>query len=142
MVRILSLDGGGAWALLEAMCLKDMFGDIPGRQILAQFDMAVANSGGSIMLAGLALDFRPSQLIALFKNPQSRLAIFVRLSWFQRQLARLPVFPRYATQEKLEGLRKLAGPAGDRPLASFRGPDWIKGPWWPRRPYTDRCAGL
>jgi len=33
--RILSLDGGGAWAMLEAMCLADIFNDAPGHQILS-----------------------------------------------------------------------------------------------------------
>lgn len=126
--RILSLDGGGAWALLEAMCLKDMFGDIPGRKILAQFDMAVANSGGSIVLAGLVLDFTPSQIIALFQDRKNREAIFVSLSWFSRQLAGVGVFPRYSTEKKLVGLRQLGGAGGDRPLAAFAGKDWIKGP--------------
>jgi hypothetical protein len=126
--RILSLDGGGAWALLEAMCLADMFGDAPGHQILAQFDLAVANSGGSIVLGGLAENLRPSDMIALFRNASDRTAIFSRLSWLQRQLSRLPIFPRYSTERKLAGLRKVFGPLGDRPLSSFSGPGWIKGP--------------
>ena len=50
--KILSLDGGGAWAMLQAMALGDLFGDRPGWEILAQFDLAVANSGGSIVLGG------------------------------------------------------------------------------------------
>ena len=126
--RILSLDGGGAWAMLEAMCLADMFDDAPGHQILSQFDLAVANSGGSIVLGGLAENLRPSDMIALFKNASDRTAIFSRLSWFQRQLSALPVFPRYSTERKLEGLKKAFGPLGDRPLSSFSGAGWIKGP--------------
>jgi hypothetical protein len=126
--RILSLDGGGAWAMLEAMCLADMFDDAPGHQILSQFDLAVANSGGSIVLGGLAENLRPSDMIALFKNASDRTAIFSRLSWFQRQLSNLPIFPRYSTERKLEGLRKAFGPLGDRPLSSFSGTGWIKGP--------------
>ena len=50
--KILSLDGGGTWAILEVMALKAIYGgDTPGHQILAEFDLAVANSGGSIVLA-------------------------------------------------------------------------------------------
>ena len=126
--RILSLDGGGAWAMLEAMSLANIFDDAPGHQILSQFDLAVANSGGSIVLAGLAENLRPSDMIALFQNASDRTAIFSPLSWFQRQLSRLPVFPRYSTQGKLAGLRKAFGPLGDRPLSSFSGAGWIKGP--------------
>ena len=126
--RILSLDGGGAWAMLEAMCLADIFDDAPGHQILSQFDLAVANSGGSIVLGGLAENLRPSDMVALFQNASDRTAIFSRLSWFQRQLARLPIFPRYSTERKLEGLRTVFGPLGDRPLSSFSGAGWIKGP--------------
>ena len=55
--KILSLDGGGTWAILETMALKQIYGgDTSGHQILAKFDLAVANSGGSIVLAGLVLD--------------------------------------------------------------------------------------
>jgi len=117
--RILSLDGGGAWAMLEAMCLADIFDDAPGHQILSQFDLAVANSGGSIVLGGLAENLRPSDMIALFQNASDRTAIFSRLSWFQRQLSGLAIFPRYST---------AFGPLGDRPLSSFSGAGWIKGP--------------
>ena len=126
--RILSLDGGGAWAMLEAMCLADIFGDAPGHQILSQFDLAVANSGGSIVLGGLAENLRPSDMIALFQNASDRTAIFSRLSWFQRQLSGLAVFPRYSTEGKLAGLKKAFGPLGDKPLSSFSGAGWIKGP--------------
>ena len=126
--RILSLDGGGAWAMLEAMCLADMFGDAPGHQILSQFDLAVANSGGSIVLGGLAENLRPSDMIALFNNAADRAAIFSPLSWFQRQLSSLPVFPRYSTEGKLAGLKKAFGPLGDKPLSSFSGAGWTKGP--------------
>ena len=126
--RILSLDGGGAWAMLEAMCLADIFGNAPGHQILSQFDLAVANSGGSIVLGGLAENLRPSDMIALFQNASDRTAIFSRLSWFQRQLSGLAVFPRYSTEGKLAGLKKAFGPLGDKPLSSFSGAGWIKGP--------------
>jgi patatin-like phospholipase/acyl hydrolase len=41
--KILSLDGGGTWALLEAMALEAIYGDLPGRQILDQFDLVTGN---------------------------------------------------------------------------------------------------
>jgi len=53
--RILSLDGGGTWALIEAMALGDLYPGETGHQILSHFDLATANSGGSIVLGGLML---------------------------------------------------------------------------------------
>ena len=88
----------------------------------------MANSGGSIVLGGLAENLRPSDMIALFKSQADRQAIFASLSWFQRLLSNLPVFPRYSTERKLEGLRKVFGPLGETPLCAFSGAGWIKGP--------------
>ena len=53
--RILSLDGGGPWALLQAMALARLYPGLDGHAILGRFDLAIANSGGSITLAGLAM---------------------------------------------------------------------------------------
>jgi hypothetical protein len=48
--RILSLDGGGSWALIQVKALIELFGpDKPGREILQDFDLVAANSGGSIL---------------------------------------------------------------------------------------------
>ncbi len=44
--KILSLDGGGTWALLEVMALENLYPGKTGLQILRHFDLAVANSGG------------------------------------------------------------------------------------------------
>ena len=55
--RILSLDGGGSWALIEVKALMQLFDpDMPGRQVLSRFDLVAANSGGSIVLACLIED--------------------------------------------------------------------------------------
>ncbi len=78
--RIPTLDGGGSWALLQAMALKALAGDLPGRQILGQFDLAVANSGGSIVLGALIKDLRPTDIGALFRDAAQRGRIFKPLS--------------------------------------------------------------
>ena len=44
--KILSLDGGGSWALIQARVLLDMYGDISGHKLLQEFDMVISNSGG------------------------------------------------------------------------------------------------
>jgi len=64
--RILSLDGGGTWALIQARALRQIYGDLRGRDVLAQFDLVAANSGGAIVAAALACDFTLSEIDALF----------------------------------------------------------------------------
>ena len=49
--RILSLDGGGSWALIEVKALIALYGaGATGHEVLSHFDLAAANSGGSIVL--------------------------------------------------------------------------------------------
>ena len=126
--RILSLDGGGAWAMLQAIALKDLFGDIPGRQILAKFDMAVANSGGSIVLGGLVENMAPSQIINLFDDQANRQAIFVSVPFLENLLSHIPIFPKYSTAGKLAGLTRLFGTTGGQFLSSFNGAGWAQSP--------------
>ena len=52
MHNILSLDGGGSWAIIQVMTLQKLYGDAaPGSHVLKNFDLVVANSGGSIVAA-------------------------------------------------------------------------------------------
>ena len=45
--RVLSLDGGGAWALIEVRALMALYGEgATGHQVLKNFDLVDANSGG------------------------------------------------------------------------------------------------
>ena len=76
--RSLSLDGGGPWALLQAMALERLYPGLDGHAILSRFDLAVANSGGSITLAGLVKGLRPAEITALFRSEAQRRRIFVR----------------------------------------------------------------
>jgi len=39
--KILSLDDGGSWALVQARVLIDIYGDTNGHELLHQFDMAI-----------------------------------------------------------------------------------------------------
>jgi hypothetical protein len=116
--HILSLDGGGSWALLQVMALKAIFGDVPGRAVFAQFDLVAANSGGSIVLAALAEGLPLSEIESFFLSGDERRKIFVALPWWQKYLRlaallRLAgVGPRYAAPAKLAGLRELLPKAG------------------------------
>jgi len=127
--KILSLDGGGTWAALEVMALEAMHPGLRGREILAQFDMAVANSGGSIVLAGLILDLKPEEILGFFKEKRLREKIFFSRPWIWRQLSRLPIFPRYIAEKKREGLLSAFGDEGLTPLSRLPDqPTWPKGP--------------
>jgi uncharacterized protein len=120
--NILSLDGGGSWAILEAMALGELYGyDTPGHAVLANFMLAAANSGGSIVLAGLALNWTPRDLINQLNSQELREKIFVR-NFFH-----LPDLERYRTGEKLDGLREVFRQTpnaqfADQPLEQIQSP--------------------
>jgi hypothetical protein len=106
--RILSLDGGGSWALIEAAALGDIYGlETPGREILKHFNLAIANSGGSLILAGLILDLSPSAILDLLFNEQVRKRIFVK-KFFNAYIIELFSekfsFRKYKTANKYTGL--------------------------------------
>ncbi len=126
--HVLSLDGGGAWAVLQAIALKDLYGDVPGHQILAKFDLAVANSGGSIVLGGLVENMTPSEIINLFNDQTNRQAIFAPLPPWENLLSHIPIFPKYSTEGKLAGLTRVFGAMGSRFLSGFRGKGWVQSP--------------
>ena len=49
--RILSLDGGGAWALIQVRTLIDLYGgETRGNEILAEYDLAACRSEYSCAL--------------------------------------------------------------------------------------------
>lgn len=128
VTRVLSLDGGGAWAMLQALALRDLFGDTPGHQILAKFDLAVANSGGSITLGGLVENLTPSAIVALFNEPANRQGIFAKTNLVENLLSHIPIFPKYSTAGKLAGLTRVFGAMGNQPMSSFQGPNWPTSP--------------
>lgn len=97
--RVLSLDGGGSWALIQVMTLIDLYGgDTTGHQVLADFDLAAANSGGSIVLGGLVENMALGDLLSFFLSVEKRKSIFVE------KLVHVPNTPKYVTAEKLKGL--------------------------------------
>jgi len=127
--RILSLDGGGTWALLQAMALEKLYPDQPGRAILGNFDLTVANSGGSIVLAGLMLNKKPLEILSEFNNIEFRKSIFYKRNILVRLFTSIPFVSRYVTTEKAKGLAKAFTNAGDKLLCDFKD---LKD--WPKRP--------
>lgn len=128
--RILSLDGGGTWAAIQVKALIELYGpDTRGCDVLKQFDLVVGNSGGSIVLAGLAIDMRLSEIDALFADAGQRGKIFAKRDFTLRPGGRGgrasgPIvdqsgFPRYSTTDKHKGLAELMGSDGRKTLAEI-----------------------
>src|SRR5882724_8250191 len=129
--RILTLDGGGSWALIEVAALIDLFGgrSTRGHDVLRHFDLIASNSGGSIVLGALVKDMALGDLYDLFADPvkNKRSIIFVKLGFFSdvtdRTARLLGIGARYDTQKKLEGLMAILEADGNRAVTSL--PDWI-----------------
>ena len=105
-MRVLSRDGGGSWALLQVQALMDLFPQArTGHDVLRQFDYAAANSGGTIVLAGLIEDLPLTRVQDFFLEERARREVFSLLPWWQRLLPRyLGIGPRYDEKSKLAGL--------------------------------------
>ena len=120
--RILSLDGGGAWALIQVRALAAIYGEAAkGHDILADFDLVAANSGGSIVAAGLAEDLSLAQILDYFKDKAKRRAIFAALPFYRKIARVLGLGPRYYAAAKLDGLRAVMPTAGRRAMADAAG---------------------
>jgi patatin-like phospholipase/acyl hydrolase len=110
--KILSLDGGGSWALIQARVLQDIYGDIRGHELLRKFDMVIANSGGSLVLACLCNDMELGEIITVFKTEEKRKQIFSKLSFAEYNplsllraiFKKFPIGARYNAARKREGL--------------------------------------
>ncbi len=106
--RILSLDGGGTWALIQAKVLLDIYGpNRKGHEILRDFDLVAANSGGSIVAAGLIADMTPAEILALFMTELTREQLFQKLPFYRRLLRIIDLGPQFSTGGKLKGLTEV-----------------------------------
>lgn len=121
LFRILSLDGGGSWALIQARALQKLFGEqARGHHILSRFDLVAANSAGSLVLGGLLKDMALDEIVFLFKDQAMREKLFSRLGLDHLldkilQLT-LKLGPKYSSARKLEGLRGILDEIADTPL--------------------------
>jgi uncharacterized protein len=118
--RILSLDGGGPWSLIQARTLGAIFApDLPGRELLSRFDLVVCNSGGAVVVAGLLANMTPQSVeTGCFANQTLLHEIFKKTTPTQDPAAdALAVFGLdfyvYSTAAKLATLRDVLGAAGD-----------------------------
>ena len=67
--RILSLDGGGVWAVIQVKALIKLYGDVTGRTVLQDFDLVAGTSGGSIVLGGAFTTLQPNGAAAPIPHP-------------------------------------------------------------------------
>jgi hypothetical protein len=119
--RILCLDGGGRWSLISVMALQAIFGEqAKGHDVLKEFDLVAANSGGSIVVGGLLENRSLAELLKMFCTsgelfPQEALWSFKGIGhWLARQFFHFG--PKYDTQEKLQRLRALMPAFGAQKL--------------------------
>ncbi|AYN68106.1 hypothetical protein D1013_12355 [Euzebyella marina] len=114
MFNILALDGGGSWAIIQLLTLKHRYGNIKGHELLQNFDLVIANSGGSIVLAALAENYSLDQAIGLFKEKENRERIFHQNAFLDRffpvdhlRFWGMPFGPKYSTVKKKEAFEYL-----------------------------------
>ncbi|MFI5023434.1 MAG: patatin-like phospholipase family protein [Alphaproteobacteria bacterium] len=114
--RILSLDGGGSWALIEVRALIDLYDNkTTGHKVLSDFDLVAANSGGSLVLGGLVEDLPLGDLLGYFEDETKRKSIFSPVNsltdWAVREVTGLG--PKYSEEAKLHAIEQLLPKSGD-----------------------------
>jgi hypothetical protein len=117
--RILSLDGGGTWALIQLKALIALYNkNTSGHTVLQDFDLVAANSGGSIVLGGLVENLELGQILAFFQDETLRRSIFSPShSIGYRLLHFLTKFgPYYREKNKLQALEEVLPRRGAMPL--------------------------
>lgn len=77
--RILSLDGGGTWSLIQVKALMALYGEsTSGHTVLKDFDLVAGNSGGSLVLGGLVEDLKLDKLFSYFADKKNERQSFHR----------------------------------------------------------------
>ena len=114
--KILSLDGGGPWALLQVMALQRIYkNDTLGHEVLKDFDLVAANGGGSITLAGLIANMPLNAMLDdwfMSKDMRSRVLAPARfLNSFFGQGA------KYSTAKKRSAIKAILGDYAERSLS-------------------------
>ncbi len=103
--KILSLDGGGCWCILQVAALESIYGDIEGHQLLNHFNLVVANSGGSLVAACLFNNLKLSEIRNLIGNQETRKSIFKKIMF--NPLGFSGLVPKYNTAEKYNALKSI-----------------------------------
>jgi uncharacterized protein len=118
--RILSLDGGGSWSLIQVKALIELYGpDKPGREVLQNFNLVAANSGGSIVLGCLVENMSLSKILTFFNDEAERKAIFSKSdSLGDRVLQDIAgLGPKYSEKNKLPALQRVLAQRGGLSLS-------------------------
>lgn len=127
--RILSLDGGGAWSLIQARALAALYGDgAKGHAVLSQFDLAAANSGGSLILAGLIENLTLGDIAQYLLDENKRRSIFSPTTMVVDAALRslTGLGPQYSARAKLPAIERLLPITGNVLLAGSMND--VKGP--------------
>lgn len=102
---ILSLDGGGTWALVQARVLQKLHPGIKGHDLIRKFDLVIANSGGSLVLAMLLANKTVDEIVNTFNDVNVLKAIFKK-----KFISHIPLLkdfmPNYEAENKYEVFRK------------------------------------
>ncbi len=123
--RILSLDGGGPWALIQVKALQKIYGTTAsGHDVLKQFNLVAANSGGSLTLAGLIEDTRLDVLLdRYFMNEQNRKAVFREVGLWKRVrnffYHLIQIAPKYSADAKRRALIGILSTYGASHLSAI-----------------------
>ncbi len=123
--RILSLDGGGPWALIQVKALQRIYGaTTSGHDVLKNFDLVAANTGGSLTLAGLIEDTRLDVLLErYFMNEHNRKAVFRDVgfwSYIRNFLFHLAqIAPKYSADAKRSALTGILSTYGATRLSEI-----------------------
>jgi uncharacterized protein len=117
--RVLTLDGGGAWALIEVRMLMKLYGDdATGHQVLSNFDLVAANSAGSLVLAGMVENLPLSDILKYFMDEGKRKALFQKTTKvFDEFIEHFGVGPKFSESGKLPAIESLLPDTGRAPLA-------------------------
>jgi uncharacterized protein len=114
--RILSLDGGGVWAVIQVKALIKLYGgETSGHQVLQDFDLVAGTSGGSIVLGGLVENVTLNELMNYFAAEANRKAIFspTKILIDQAITEVLHTGPKYSSAGKFAAFRQLMPKTGD-----------------------------
>lgn len=110
MYKILSLDGGGSWSILQLLTLKDKYPNKTGHEILREYDLVISNSGGSIVLAALVENWTMDKALQLFRNQNIRERIFSKNTFWERFFPVdyiKSIGPKYSSKRKGKAFREI-----------------------------------
>ena len=117
--RILSLDGGGTWALIQIKALIALYDEnASGHAVLQDFDLVAANSGGSIVLGGLVENLALGEILGFFQDEAKRRSIFSPSTQVGDRLLHslTGLGPKYSEANKLPALEAVLPLTGSVPL--------------------------